>query len=1303
MALAVICLATGRKFNFSKYIFDSLVRNVDSSSKFYILQGFTLRDYYCWLKTYCFWYKLKLLDDAADIELRLLEQSAAAVQIISLVQIVKTVSIRVNTVMYKLILMAPKGTSTSVVLAITQVSIRKLVADSVATALEAQAANMENANNTNRKTKPREALVARKCSYKEFMSCQPFNFKVKFTTGTLIEEALSWWNSFAQPIRIEEAYKITWRTFTNNNNYHNNRNNNNRNNDHHQQQNKRQETVKAYAATPTENHREKGHYKNQCPKANNNTHRRAYMLRDKDAHQDSNVVTDAIYDIEMADGNLVSTNTVIQGCTLILLNQPFKIDLMPIKLGSFDIVIGMDGLSKYHARIICNEKVVHIPINGYTLIIRGDRRKARLSLISCIKTERSGTSSSRTLQISFFRNARTIKPTTKVGRLRTNDLFDQLQGSSVYSKIDLRSGYHQLRVREEDIPKTAFRTRYGHYEFQGIPFGLTNAPDVFMDLMNRVCKPYLDKFMIVFIDDILIYSRNKEEHVNHLRIILELLRKEKLSPVCWAKVGDIQLTGPEIIHETTENIVQIQQCLQAARDRQRNYANVRQNPLEFQVGDRVMLKVSPQKGIIRFGKQGKLNPWYIGPFKILKRIGPVAYKLELPEELNSYCCPKHNNMTIKSILLAKKLTGLNFTNWYRNLRIVLRYEKKMKFVEQPARPPDPETVDPNTIDKYYVTVNLEQEVACLMLSSMSLDLLRTLEKYNAYDMIKELKTMFEEQAKQELFKIVKAFHACKQEEGKAISELHAMLKIYEKDIPKKAETPAVSAIREGKIQKDNKKPHGAKGKDNGKNKLSNALKPKIPPSPKRYSLVKESVYRHYKEVGHWKRNCSSYQAELKKRKNASIASTSGIFTIELYAFSNKTWVYDTSCGNHICNTLHGLKRSRKLKHGDLSLYVGNGMRAAVEAIGSFDLVLPSGLIIVLDNCHFALTITRGVVLISCLVNNGYIHTFTNYGNPVLKDNVFYFNAIPRDGIYEIDLHNLYPNDNKKPHGAKGKDNGKNKLSNALKPKIPPSPKRYSPVKESVYHHYKEVGHWKRNCNGMRAAVEAIGSFDLVLPSGLIIVLDNCHFALTITRGVVLISCLVNNGYIHTFTNYGNPVLKDNVFYFNAIPRDGIYEIDLHNLYPNEYELWDLDEPHNFKAALSNPKSEKWLEAMNMEMQSMKDNQVWVLVELPPNGRTVMSKWIFKKKTDMDGKVHTFKARLVAKGYTQTYGVDYRETFSLVTDIKVVRILLAIAMFYGYEIWQIDVKTTFLNGYLSEDVYMVKPKRFVDPNIQTKYE
>ncbi|GJZ55052.1 putative reverse transcriptase domain-containing protein [Tanacetum coccineum] len=591
---------------------------------------------------------------------------------------------------------------------------------------------------------------------------------------------------------------------------------------------------------------------------------------------------------------------------------------------------------------------------------------------------------------------------------RIDDLFNQLQGSSVYSKIDLRSGYHQLRVRDEDIPKTAFRTRYGHYEFQVMPFGLTNAPVVFMDLMNRVCKPYLDKFMIVFIDDILIYSRNKEEHANHLRIILELLKKEKLyakfskcdfwihimqfighlidsqglhvdpakieavknwaSPstpteirqflgltgyyrrfiegsfvkpnlsitegnddfvvYCdashqglgavlmqrekviayasrqlkpneenytthdlelgavvfalkiwrhylygtkctvftdhkslqhildqkelnmrqrrwlelladydceiryhpgkanvvadalsrkerikplrvrslvmtihpnlpshihkaqtealkeenikaenlrgmdkafeirpdgtrciknqswlplfgnlrdlimheshkskysihpgsdkmyqdlkklywWPNMKAIiaeyvgkcltcsrvktecqkpsglmvqpeipmwkweRITILEIIHETTKKIVQILRRLQATRDRQRSYANIRRKPLEFQVVDRVMLKVSTRKGVIRFGKRGKFNPWYIGPFKILERIGPVAYKLELPEELSNV----HN--TFHTSNLKKCLFDESLVIPMKELRL----DDKLNFVEEPVEIMDQE-------------------------------------------------------------------------------------------------------------------------------------------------------------------------------------------------------------------------------------------------------------------------------------------------------------------------------------------------------------------------------------------------------------------------------------------------------------------------------------------------------------------------------------------------------------------------------------------------------------------------------------
>ncbi|GKC47926.1 putative reverse transcriptase domain-containing protein, partial [Tanacetum coccineum] len=232
---------------------------------------------------------------------------------------------------------------------------------------------------------------------------------------------------------------------------------------------------------------------------------------------------------------------------------------MPIKLGSFDVIIGMDWLSKNHSRIICDDKVVHIPIDGETLIIRvrefskvfpedlpglppvrqvefqidlmpgvAPVARAPYRLAPSKMQELSDQLQELADQWLSDRELNKLTIKNRYPLPRIDYLLDQLQGSSVYSKINLRSGYHQLRVRDEDIPKTAFRTRYEQYEFQVMPFGLTNALAVFMDLMNGVSKPYLDKFVIVFIDDILIYSRKKEEHADHLRIILQLLKKEKL-------------------------------------------------------------------------------------------------------------------------------------------------------------------------------------------------------------------------------------------------------------------------------------------------------------------------------------------------------------------------------------------------------------------------------------------------------------------------------------------------------------------------------------------------------------------------------------------------------------------------------------------------------------------------------------------------------------------------------------------------------------------------------------------------------
>ncbi|GJV20210.1 putative reverse transcriptase domain-containing protein [Tanacetum coccineum] len=540
---------------------------------------------------------------------------------------------------------------------------------------------------------------------------------------------------------------------------------------------------------------------------------------------------------------------------------------------------------------------------------------------------------------------------------RIDDMFDQLQGACYFSKIDLRSGYHQLRVHEADIPKTVFRTRYGHFEFTIMPFGLTNAPAIFMDLMNRVCKPYLDKFVIVFIDDILVYSKSKEEHEVHLKTILELLKKEKLlagyyrrfiknfskiskpltlltqksktyewgdkqeepfrilkDKLCNAHVlalpdgpndfmvycdasnqgfgcvlmqrgkviayalrqlkvheknytthdlelgavvfalkirrhylygtksviytdhkslqyhpgmenvvadalsrkerlkprrvrtmsmtihsglktkilkaqdeaskdlkapadglwkwenitidlvmrlpkrssgydaiwvivkrftksayflpirkdfkmerqalqkalgtrldmsttyhpqtdgqskhtiqtledmhracvmefggscdthlplvEESQLIGPETIHETTKKIMQIKERMKTARDHQKSYADKRLKPLEFNVGDSVLLKVSPWKGVVRFGKKGKLAPRYVGPFEIVERIRPIAYRLRLPQELSLI----HDTFHVSN--LKKCLADSDLQLPLEEIKI----DDKLYFVEEP--------------------------------------------------------------------------------------------------------------------------------------------------------------------------------------------------------------------------------------------------------------------------------------------------------------------------------------------------------------------------------------------------------------------------------------------------------------------------------------------------------------------------------------------------------------------------------------------------------------------------------------------
>ncbi|GJZ30015.1 reverse transcriptase domain-containing protein [Tanacetum coccineum] len=255
----------------------------------------------------------------------------------------------------------------------------------------------------------------------------------------------------------------------------------------------------------------------------------------------------------------------------------------------------MDWLSKRKFVIVCHEKVVRIPLEGDEILrVHGERTQGvvktlmntkvdepKLSDISVVRDfidvfpeDLSMTTTTTRAPVLFMKkkdgsfrmcidhrelNKLTVKNRYPLPRI--DDLFDQLRGACPFLKIDFRSGYHQLRVHEDAIPKTAFRTRYGHFESTVMPFGLTNAPAVFMDLMNRVCKPYLGRFVIVFIDDILAYSKSKEEHEVHLKLVLESLRKEKL----YAKFSKCEFWLEEVHflgHVVNHNVFTWTRCTQ---------------------------------------------------------------------------------------------------------------------------------------------------------------------------------------------------------------------------------------------------------------------------------------------------------------------------------------------------------------------------------------------------------------------------------------------------------------------------------------------------------------------------------------------------------------------------------------------------------------------------------------------------------------------------------------------------------------------------------------------------------------------
>ncbi|GJR63276.1 putative RNA-directed DNA polymerase [Tanacetum coccineum] len=938
----------------------------------------------------------------------------------------------------------------------------------------------------------------------------------------------------------------------------------------------------------------------------------------------------------------------------------------------------------------------------------------------------------------------------------------------------------------------------------------------------------------------------------------------------------------------------------------------------------------------------------------------------------------------KTFFERETLTGPNFNEWHRSLRIVLRVADTYDYLYKPCPDQPPETATAEEKAAWKAEYKKHSDVACIMLGKMSPALQRQFENYPPQNMLAELRKMFEKPPAVEIYDLVDTLHSCKQALGKSVSEhvlemkglmdqlhtlgkpydndmavnlinrslnkdfgdfvrnfnmhcvgktvsdLHALLIDYEKGLKDKVTpTPQVFSIQKGRDNKS--KPQGNKQKKGkgkaDKNKQVVPSQPKPNPKKRKENPNKDQACHHCHMTGHWKRNCPLYLEELranKKKSEHSAAGSGNLFAIELFNLTHKlnSWVYDTGCGIHVCNTLQGFNAERKLAYGDQYLHMGNGAQAVVEAIGTFDLVLPSGLVLKLNNCYFAPSIVRGVVSFSCLLDLGFKHTVASNGISVSLNGVFYFSAISVNGVFEIDMNKNVTKNNNSVFSINKKRKldldssylwhcrlahiGKTRMQKLQREGLLESINEESfdkcescisgkmtkkPFNSNIERATDLLGLIHTDvCGPLRHVSRKGASYFLTFTDdfsryGYVYLLKHKHEvfetfkvfkaevelqlgkkikALRSDRGGEYLSqefkdYLSENGIVQNLTSPYTPqqngvserrnrtlldmvrsmfnlttlplsfwdyalesavrilnmvptkkvdktpyeiwhgkvpnmsylkvwgceayVKRDSAdklkqrsvkcifvgypketmgyyFYFppenkvivarygdflerdlisqefsgrdcdleddhiDTLPSENTSEIPVEpeslgpppelipvrrserpknapnrlclNMEVEDDEVGDLGEPANYRAAMIDPDKVLWQGAMDEEMKSMKVNKVWIVVDRPPNAKVVRSKWLYKKKTDMDGKVHTYKARLVAKGCTQTYGIDYEETFSPVADIRAIRILIAIAAYYDYEIWQMDVKTAFLNGRLDEDIYMEQPEGYVDP-------
>ncbi|GJV78507.1 retrotransposon protein, putative, ty1-copia subclass [Tanacetum coccineum] len=692
----------------------------------------------------------------------------------------------------------------------------------------------------------------------------------------------------------------------------------------------------------------------------------------------------------------------------------------------------------------------------------------------------------------------------------------------------------------------------------------------------------------------------------------------------------------------------------------------------------------------------------------------------------------------------EKLSGNNFNDWFARLKLVLRVEKKMHVIEQPL-PPAPEAgAEPNIVAQTRLL-------------------------HYPYDMVQELRSMFEKQAGVEKFDLIQSFHACKQEEGKSVAdyvlkmkgyveqlerlgymlpqdisvglilngltkdfvgfvrnynmhnmgktigEIHAMLIEYEKGLPKKAETPQVMMIKSGKIQKANKKSLNAKGKNkvNGKGKDKKVYIPK-PNNPKptaKERPAKDDACHHCKEVGHWKRNCPVYLAELqKKRKQVGSASSSGIFTIELFSFPNNNSWHNKRVKHNLdstylwhCRLAHiNKKRIKQLQQDGLLKSTDDESFDKCESCLSGKMTkkpFPHSNERAKDLLGIIHTDVCGPLRHVSRQGASYFITFTDdysrYGYVyLLKHKHEVFETFK---VFKNEVENQLGKTIKAIRSDRGGEYISQEFKDYLKANgivqqlTPPYTPQHNGVSERrnrtlldmvrsmIYLTTLPLSFWDYALDSATRILNMVPTKKRDTPDKLEQRSVKCIFIgypketmgyyFYFPPEIKYVVCKKDLEEIQEEEDTTPSEITSNIPQevegFEP-PQEEVILIRRSerthrapnrlclNVEVEEHSLGDLNEPTSYKAAMLDSESNKWIDAMNAKIQSMMDNMVWVLVDLPPGCKTVGSRWLFKKKTDMDGIVHVYKARLVAKGYTQLYGVDYEETFSPVAALELIR-------------------------------------------------